>query len=133
MSHYFRVGLTSAFDALFPQLLLEGSIVLDDPVMDYRELAVPAQMRVGVDVRGRTVGSPAGMSDPGQSRQSAASVDFFIEIPNFPAGLLHPETSLPQHRHAGGIISPVFQFPQTVQKNRRSFRMPGITNYSAHR
>ncbi len=58
------VGLAAELDALGEELLLERVEVLDDAVVDQRELVVvAAAVRVGVAVGGAAVGRPAGVAD----------------------------------------------------------------------
>ncbi len=59
------VGVAVELDALRLELGLEVGEVLDDAVVDERQLAVVAEMRVGVAVGGSTVGRPAGAPDAG--------------------------------------------------------------------
>lgn len=57
------VRLRTEGDAIGQQLLLEEGVVLDDAVVDQRELVVIGQVRVGIDVGWTAMGGPAGMAD----------------------------------------------------------------------
>lgn len=58
------VGLGCKNDTAFFQSAFQLRIVFNDPVMDYGDLFVPIDMRVGVYLAWNPVGCPAGMSYP---------------------------------------------------------------------
>ena len=59
----FRVGVAVKGMSPGNQGLFQGVVVLNDAVVDQRELAVAAEVWVGIDVVGWAVGGPAGVPD----------------------------------------------------------------------
>jgi hypothetical protein len=69
MSDHFGVGLRAEDVSPALELLLEGQIVLDNPIMDDRDLSVAVAVGVSVRVRWGAVGGPAGVAQPNRSRR----------------------------------------------------------------
>ena len=70
---------------------LSGGEVLDDPVVDQRELAVVAEVRMRVDVGRAAVGRPAGVADAGVAVGERSRRDRSTSMPSLPALLARPE------------------------------------------
>lgn len=66
MHGHFGVRITGEFDTGRLQLGAQYREVLDDPVMDHRDLAGGILMRVRVAIGGGAVRGPAGVSHPGR-------------------------------------------------------------------
>ena len=81
------IRLTFKMIALFHQLFPQRHIVFDDTVMHHSKAAVVADMGMGVDIRRRSVGGPAGVSNTRAPRQKCAILCFFAEICNSAADL----------------------------------------------
>ena len=76
------LGIRLAFKmiAFFYQFFPQRHIVLNDAVMHHGKTAVVADMGMGVDIRRRSVGGPAGVSNTRAPRQKCAVLCFFAEI-----------------------------------------------------
>ena len=120
-------------DALAHQVLLELHVVFDDAVVDQGDPAVLADMGVGVDVIGLPVGGPAGVADAQAPVQVRAAVDQVRQDLEPPLGLADLEPrGLRPHRHAGGVVAPVFHPRQPIQQNGGSGLFPYKSDDSAH-
>ena len=72
-----RIGFKGLAHGL--QVFLQDQVVFDDAVMYHADLAVGRHMGVGVFVRGRAVGGPAGMADAQAAAKLRAAVGQFAE------------------------------------------------------
>ena len=63
MGDNFGIGFGLEFDAFGLEFLLQDGVVFDNAVMDNRNLAVKALVRVRVLFGGGAVGSPTGVGD----------------------------------------------------------------------
>ena len=77
------VGLTLERVPLGFQLVLQDVKVLDDPVVDEGHLAARVDVRMGVDVVGRAVSGPPGVSDADRALLPGPGQRFF-EIAELP-------------------------------------------------
>jgi hypothetical protein len=62
------------------EFFLDGRVILDDPVVDQREIATGALVRVRIHIIGRPVGGPAGVADPQRCRFGGATVDVRLQV-----------------------------------------------------
>ena len=79
------VGVAGEFHARRFQLAAQCREVLDDPVVDDRDLAGGVAMRVGVAVGGPAVGGPAGVAQPGSARSALPGRWRPARLPGWPA------------------------------------------------
>ena len=140
---HFRVRIAVEGIPVPQQLFLQLGIILDDAIVDTRDIrfhraaarsgAVAADMRMGIDDAGISVGRPACMSDPAAPGQRASLVRLVGQVIQLSGGFHHlcQRRSVP-HGQPGRVISPVFQPAQAVQKDRRCLPVPCISNDSAH-
>ena len=133
MDDRFGIGLALELVAVREKFLSEGGIVLDDAVVDKRKTLVVREMRMRVRIGRRAVRRPAGMADAQRTGRLLPVVAFFRQFVDAAAGLGQLDLSVGKNGETRRIITSVLQFSQTIQKDRRRFRMPRIANYSAHR
>ena len=133
LGHHLGVRIGVECDAQLLQVLLQLQIVLDNAVVDQGDLAVLADMGVGVGVVGLAVGGPAGMANAQSALQIGAAVDHVGEHLETALGLFHLEAAgLRAHRHAGGVVAPVLHPGKALQQDRGG-RLPAHkSNNSAH-
>ena len=84
--------------------------VLDDAVVDERELTVVAQMRMRVLVVGAAVGRPAGMPDSRRTVRQLAAVEIVDEHLQLAGPLASVQHALGvDHRDTGRVVATVFE------------------------
>lgn len=114
------VCFAAEFVAIRAQLVLEGSVVLNDAVVDQRNGAVGGHVRVGVDIRGRTVGRPPRVPDAEtcgrnvrlQARLKFRDLSLLLQARDGGLSLVRVA-----HSHPGAVIPAVFQALQAVHEN----------------
>ncbi len=90
--------------------------VLDDAVVDHRDPAVAAEVRVRVDVGRAAVGGPAGVADPGRARPAAAPPRAPPRASRQLAGALHgDQVAVRLQGDARGVVAAVLEAPQTLE------------------
>ncbi len=111
------IGLTGELDARRLDLCAQRGEVLDDAVVDDRDLAVEGDVRVRVDVVRPTVGGPAGVPDAGRAGEPVAPVDLDLgeEVGELARLLLDLEPAGRHHRDPGRIVAPVLHPGEGVQ------------------
>ena len=131
-------------DVAVPQeFLLQLFLVFDDPVVNAHDggggfcisplRITPADVRMRVFFIGLAVGRPPGMPDPAETGERFPLLCFLLQILQPPGGLDHPDRAVfAKDSHPGGIIAPVFQLREPLQKDARSFLLPRISDNSAH-
>ena len=102
--------------------------VLDDPVVDERELAAVGQVRVGVEVGGSTVGGPAGVADSGLRSGQRVGLDLLGQGGELSGLLRRGELTVFGHeRHTGRVVAAVFE-PLQAAEHDIERRVVGIVN-----
>jgi hypothetical protein len=114
------------------QEFLQLHIVFDNAVVHHGHLAVLAHVGVGVELVGLAVGGPAGVADAGEAVKIRAVMGLFTEIFYLSGGFDHFDLVFVDHRHAGGIVAPVFKLFQSVQQQRGRLFGACISDYSTH-
>src|SRR5688500_12569946 len=128
MSDDLRIGVGGEFVALGPQLATDGVVVLDDAVVHNRDPA--AHMGMGVAFGGHAVGGPAGVADADGSFQAA--VQGKAGELGDPAGAAQAPQAAVDDRHAGRVITPVFQAPQAFDQDGDDVSVRYRSDDSAH-
>ena len=130
------VGVAGELDAGRLQLLAQHGVVLDDPVVDDRDLARGVAVRVGIAVGRPAVGGPAGVAEAGAARQ-ARGVGFVER--RFQVG--QPAGAAPDGQAAvaveqcdpRGVISAVFHPAQRVDDDAAGIPRADVADDSTHR
>jgi hypothetical protein len=124
------VGVADQVDPVGGELLAQGRRVVDDPVVDDRDVALGVGVRVGVHVVGGPVGRPAGVADAGASGEALGQV--LGELAH-PAGLLGDlDAAAAEHRHAGRVVPAVLEPGQPLQQQGRGLLAADVANDPAH-
>src|SRR5690606_13421719 len=117
------------------QTLLQLDVVLDDAVVDDRHAAVLGEMRVGVDIVGLAVGSPARVPEPQAAHRQVAG-DGVLERLQL-AGTLGGRQ--PQHGGRGDgddkpgrVVATVLKTAEAVQEDVSGLPAAYVTDDSTH-
>ena len=130
------VGVAGELDAGGLQFLAQLGVVLDDPVVDDRDLARRVAVRVGVAVGRPAVGGPAGVAEPGAAREARG---VGLGQRRFEVG---QATGTPPDRQpagaveqgdAGGVVAAVLHPAQRVDDDSASIPRPDVADDSTHR
>ena len=132
MDDHLGVRLAQKDAAAGRELLAQGRVVFDDAVVDDGELAVVADVGVGVQVSGRAVGGPAGVAYAGVPGQVRAAVRLFTQCLDAPAGLGELQPGLAHDGETCRVVAPVFQGLQPLQQHRRRLAPACEADDSAH-
>jgi len=114
------------------QPVLQLAVVLDDPVVDQRQLAGAIGVGMGVDVVRAAVGGPAGVGDARVAGRRA-TVELLGEVAELAGLFLHEDvTGIGQQRDARRVIAAVLQAAQPVQQDGRRVTRADVTDDAAH-
>jgi hypothetical protein len=123
------VGVRAEFRARPFELLAQLTEILDDAVVDDGEALGGVGMRVAF---GRpAVGRPAGVPDADGAGQRLTREPGF-EVAQLALGPPADELSALQRGHAGGVVAPVFEALERIDKQARDRFTPENANNSAH-
>src|SRR5699024_3426660 len=126
------IGLRAKADAvIFNQLLPQLLIIFDDAVVNDGDLARLIGMRVSVDIRRRTVRSPARMADADMAFQLVGP-DQPVQIFNAAHVLSDLQLSVPDDGDAGRIIASVFKALESVDDHVLGVVISYVSYYSTH-
>ena len=117
------------------QLGAQRREVLDDPVVDDRDLAGGVAVRVGVAVGGPAVGGPAGVAEPGAAGEAGVVglVERGLQVGQPPRPAAHRQTTMPvDQRDPGGVVAPVLHPAQRVDDDVAGRTLPDVADDSAH-
>ena len=110
LCRHLGVGLGVELHPFCEQLALERVEVLDDAVVDQCEAtALAAPVRVRVDVRGTSVGGPAGVADAGARRSEGVRVQRGPKVLQLAGALLGVDAVLGDEGDARRVVAPVLQ------------------------
>jgi len=126
------VGLRRERVAAGFQLVPELAEVLDDPVVDHRDLPGAVLVRVGVEVVRPPVGCPAGMGEADR-RMRGAIRDGRLEIDQLAGLLLHEQLAVfADQRDARGVVAAVFEPCQALDQDGSGLAGTGVADDAAH-
>ena len=130
------VGVAGELDAGGLQLLAQLGVVLDDPVVDDRDLARRVAVRVGVAVGRPAVGGPAGVAEAGAAREACGvrlgQRCFEVGEPTGTPAHGQPADAVEQG-DAGGVVTAVLHPAQRVDDDSASIPRPDVADDSTHR
>src|SRR5690606_33034549 len=97
--------------------LAQFFMVLDDAVVHHGQL-VPGEVRVGITLARRTVGGPAGMSDP-QTTGQWFGLQSSLQLADLAYAAATIQCALfGQQRHTGAVITAIFQALEALDQHR---------------
>jgi hypothetical protein len=115
MRHHLGVGLGVERHPLADKLFLEFAKVLDDAVVHHRDPA--GDMGMGVRLRRRPVGRPAGMADAGRAGEDMAG-ELIFELGELARGTHPLEAAAFENDDSGGVVAAVFEPGERVHQVR---------------
>src|SRR5262245_54414548 len=129
MGDHLRVGVRAELCARLFQLLAQLAEILDDAIVNNGKAL--GGMRVRIVFSRAAVGRPAGVPDAGRAGERIAREPGF-EVAQLALGPPAGELSALQRGHAGGVVAPVFEPLERIDKQARD-RLPSENAYnSAH-
>ncbi len=127
------IGFALEFMPPFDQLFLKGIVVLDDAVMDDRQIAGPGYMGMSVLIRRGSVSGPSGMAYSDAPFLVAVS-DVFFKVGDLSGRLISIELLIIIDKsNSRRIVSSVFETLKPFDQGGISFLRADITDYTAHR
>ena len=127
------VGLAAKLVTLFAQLVLDRGEVLDDAVVDQRELVVVCKVRVGVGIRGATVGSPARVPDARRARGERMLGEVIAQDTELARPLAHTQVAVAvDDGNARRVVAAVLQARQSSNEDGLTLTRPDIPDDSTH-
>ena len=132
MGNNFRIRFRYKLIAAAFHFLFQFYVIFDDSVVDHNDGLVFIEMRMGVGIGRAAVSRPAGMTNPGSSRQDRSVLSQFFQHLQTACSLHHLDLFPIIHSHSCRIISSVLQFGQPVQQDRRRLLFSNISYNSTH-
>ena len=129
------VGVAGESHAGGFQFVAQRRVVLDDPVVDDRDLAGGIAVRVCVAVRGPAVGSPAGVAHPGvpAQRYRVGGVQRGFQVGQPPGTAAHRQTAATVDQgDTGGVVAAVLHSAQCIDHHIAGGTVPDVTDDSTH-
>ena len=127
------VGLARELGPGIQELLLQLGEVLDDAVVDERELAVVAEVRVRVAVGGAAVGRPAGVADAGVAVGQRLLAEVLRQDAELAGALARAHLAVVgEHGDAGRVVAPVFEPLQAAEEHVDRAVRADVTHDSTH-
>jgi hypothetical protein len=123
---------TSVSVSLWKVFLLDGGVVLDDPVVDQGQVLPIALVRVGIDVVGGAVRGPAGVSNAHIAAQVLTG-GVVLQIGDLPLAFDDAQVLPFEQGHSGTVIPAVFQSAQAVDQDRISVLPTQVCHNATHR
>ena len=118
--------------ALAGELGLEGPVVLDDAVVDQREVVVLGAMGVRIDVARLAVRGPAGVGDADAAGDILAGSGL-LQVLHLSFGLVDGEiAAIADQRHSGAVVAPVLKPGEPFDQDRIGLTAPYVSYDSTH-
>ncbi len=131
----FSVGVAEELHADALELSTQCREVLDDAVVDHRNLSGGVPVRMGVAVGGPAMGGPPGVSDPGGTDEvvGPALGKGGLEVGEATCLAAHGEPALTvEQRYAGRVVPSVLHTAQRVDNDAAGRTLPDVADDSAH-
>ena len=125
----FGIGLGFELVPLGGQLVAQLAEILDDAVVNGRDIA--CLMRVGVGLVGDAMGGPAGVANADGARQWIA-FEQLLKIAQLARSASAAQLTIRDGRNTGGIIAAIFQPLQCIHKLRRNRGLSENSDNSTH-
>ena len=128
----FGVGLGGELVASRHQPVAQLPEVLDDPVVDDRDLAGAVLVWVGVEVVRPAVRGPASVGEADR-RMRRPIRDRGLEIGQLPGPFLDEQVpTVIDQRDPSRVVAPILQAPQPLDEDRAGLPGPRVSNDAAH-
>ena len=126
------VSLGCQLVAFLLELIAQLPEVLDDPVVDHRDVARAVLVGMRVEIVRPPVRRPAGVSQPDR-RMGRAVLDGGLKHRQLAGPLLHEQVALlVDERDAGRVVTAVFEPAKAFDQDRTGFARSGVANDAAH-
>ena len=134
VGQHLGIGLGNERVAVRAQPVLELHVVLDDPVVDQRQLAGAVRVWVGVGVVRTAVRRPAGVRDTRMTnRRVAVAAEVVGQVAELACPLLDEDVALlGEHRDARGVIAAVLESAESLEQDRGGVARPHVPDDAAH-
>jgi hypothetical protein len=129
----FRVGFGLELVSGLDETGFKAVIILDDAVMHHGDPAALVEMGMGVFVRGRAVGCPAGVADAQEAGERLEQELVGQAIVDFALPFDPMELPVLEHGDAGAIIASVFQTAQSLQDDGSRRLFADVTDNATHK
>ena len=126
----FGVGVARELDALSHQTCAQLCSVVDDAVVHQQNPTVVRLVRVGIGLRGRPVGGPAGVPDADRRRQPLGQLR--LEVAHSPHGAHDLRPARGEHTETGGVVAAVFELGEAFDDDGHRLVGADIAHDSAH-
>ena len=130
------IGVAAEHHTTRLQLFAQGAVVLNDAVLDHRQLTAAVEVGVRIALFRFAMGGPTGVPNAAQARSplglvTGRQVDEFAFGPQ----AMQPGTFTGTFNSGdtGRVVTPVFELPETIQELRRSLARTDQGNDAAHR
>ena len=117
------------------ELSTQRGEVLDDAVVDHRDLAGGVAVRVGVAIGGPAVGGPPGVPERGRTDETLGTrlAERGLQVGQTSGLAAYREAAVTvEQRHAGRVVAPVLHAAQRVDDDAAGRTLPDIADDSAH-
>jgi hypothetical protein len=128
---HLRVGVRTELVAELPERGTQGACVLDDTVVDHRNRAVGAQVRMRIPFRRRSVRGPARVPDAGHAVHGVGGNRTFElrDLARSPARL---DCLAVKQGDAGGVVPAVLHSLEPLDQQRGGLLGADVSNDAAH-
>ena len=131
VGEHFGVGLAFERDALALQKSLKRRVVLDDAVVNDRDLAGSVLVRVRVGLARPAVRGPARVRDT-HGRVLGRVVQARGQVVDASRALAHEHAARVEQRDARAVVPPVFEPAQSLDQDGRGLALANVSHDSAH-
>jgi uncharacterized hydrophobic protein (TIGR00271 family) len=114
------------------ELIAKLGEVLDDAVVDDRDLLVLAHVRVGISVGRAAVSGPTSVTYSGGRLGQGILAQKGLEVDELAGLLAHLEASVRDDRDARRVVPAVFEAPKARHHDLKGLLLTDVTNDSAH-
>src|SRR5690606_6126528 len=106
--------------------------ILDDPVVDHRDVATTVHVRMRIPRRRSTVRRPTRVRNPIRPLQRTGTLEQLLEAAQPTGDLVRREGVGRRDTEADGIIAEIFEPPQTGQEDGQRRTLTDVTYDPAH-
>jgi hypothetical protein len=132
VGHHLGVGLRAQLVAAALQLGAERREVLDDPVVDHRDVPGAVHVRVRVAVVGRAVGGPPRVAHPGAARRQRQLGQRAGEVGQLAGAFVRCQLAVGEDGHAGRVVASVLEPPQSLDDDVEGRLVSHVSHDPAH-
>jgi hypothetical protein len=120
MSDAFCIGIGHKMIPLVCQPFPQMKVIFNNAVVDNSNIARLIRLRMGIDIRWLTMGSPTGMPYPDRAGDWMFSYSF-LQIFQPALGFHDVQDAMVVDSYSSRVIAPVFQFSEPIKKNGGCF------------